>query len=141
MCNLRSSILGTLIENSYFCAANIGGKSGRIRNYYSALLGYTQWRNFLPAIEKAKSACQNAGEDIAYHFADVRKMVSVGSGAERQYGQNPIEEEHVDNNLAVRDMLVSRGIYPEQLPAGEDVKKVERRLRTKEKKITVKKKI
>lgn len=242
------------------------------------LLGYTQWRNFLPAIEKAKNACQNAGEDIRYHFADVRKMVSVGSGAERQvddifltryacyltaqngdsrkseiafaqnyfavqtrraelveqrlldyervqaraklaetekvlsgilyergidgkgfavirskgdkalfrldtnllkrklgapegrpladflptigikakdlaaemtsvnvqqkdlYGQNPIEKEHVDNNLAVRDMLVSRGIYPEQLPAGEDVKKVERRLRTEEKKIIIKKK-
>lgn len=220
------------------------------------LLGYTQWRNFLPAIEKGKSACQNAGEDIAYHFADVSKMVLVGSGAERQvddilltryacyltaqngdarkpeiafaqnyfavqtrraelveqrlldyerlqaraklaetekilsgvlyehgvdskgfavirskgdkalfrldtnllkrklgapeghpladflptigikekdlaaemtsinvqqkdlYGQNSIETEHVDNNLAVRDMLVSRGIYPELLPAG-----------------------
>lgn len=38
-------------------------------------------------------------------------------------------------------MLVSRGIYPEQLPAGEDVKKVERRLKSEEKKITVKKKI
>jgi DNA-damage-inducible protein D len=48
------------------------------------LLGYTQWRNFLPAIEKAKNACQNAGEDISYHFADIRKMVSVGSGAERE---------------------------------------------------------
>ena len=48
------------------------------------LLGYTQWRNFLPVIEKAKKVCQNAGEDIAYHFADVRKMVLVGSDAERQ---------------------------------------------------------
>lgn len=41
------------------------------------LLGYTQWRNFLPAIEKAKASCQNAGEDTAYHFADVRKMVRI----------------------------------------------------------------
>ena len=49
-----------------------------------SLLGYTQWRNFLPAIEKAKNACQNAGEAILCHFADVRKMVSVGSGAERE---------------------------------------------------------
>ncbi len=36
-------------------------------------------------------------------------------------------------------MLVSRGIYPEQLPAGEDVKKVERRLKSEEKKINRKK--
>lgn len=203
------------------------------------LLGYTQWRNFLPAVEKAKIACLNAGEEVAYHFADIRKMVSLGSGSEREiddiyltryacylvaqngdarkpeisfaqnyfavqtrraelieqrlldyeriqarvklaetekllsgvlyergidakgfgcirskgdkalfrltsvnvrqkdlYGQKPIEKEHVDNNTAVRNMLVDRGIYPEQLPAGEDVKKVERRLKSEEKKIT-----
>ena len=44
------------------------------------------------------------------------------------HGQSPIEKEHIDNNTAVRDMLIGRGIYPEQLPPAEDVKKVERRL-------------
>lgn len=238
------------------------------------LLGYTQWRNFLPAIEKAKASCQNAGEDTAYHFADVRKMVLLGSRSEREidnilltryacyliaqngdprkpeiafaqnyfavqtrraelveqrlldyerinartklaetenllsgvlyergidnkgfatirskgdkalfridtkllkrklgvpesrpladflptisikakdfaaemtsvnvqqkdlYGQSPIEHEHVDNNLAVRDMLVNRGIFPEHFPAGEDIKKVEKRMKKETNKLS-----
>lgn len=47
-------------------------------------LGYTQWRNFQNAIEKAKEACKSAMGDTLEHFADVSKMVVLGSGAERQ---------------------------------------------------------
>ncbi|MDP4700769.1 MAG: hypothetical protein NWS66_12560 [Saprospiraceae bacterium] len=36
--------------------------------------------------------------------------------------------EHVDNNIAVRDVLTKRGIVPENLPSAEDVKKVQRKL-------------
>lgn len=50
----------------------------------SLALGYTQYRNFIPVIDRAKEACQNAGESIVDHFADVRKMVRIGSNAERQ---------------------------------------------------------
>ena len=49
-----------------------------------SLLGYTQWRNFLKVIDKAKESCKNASHDIKDHFADVSKMVVLGSGAERQ---------------------------------------------------------
>ncbi|WP_418991894.1 DNA damage-inducible protein D [Alistipes sp.] len=236
------------------------------------LLGYTQWRNFEAIIEKAQNACIAAGENTQHHFANVSKMVSVGSGAEREVndilltryacylvaqngdsrksqiafaqnyfavqtrraelitqrileeervkararlketesklsgvlyergvdnmgfaiirskgdqalfrmntqtlkqrfgapgnrpvadfmptigikakdlaaemtstnvqakdlqGQPPIEKEHIDNNLAVRRMLIERGIRPEMMPAAEDVKKVERRLNSEKKK-------
>jgi DNA-damage-inducible protein D len=45
-----------------------------------------------------------------------------------------ISQEHVTNNQAVRETLLSRGIRPESLPPSEDVKKVERRLTSEEKK-------
>lgn len=244
----------------------------------SLALGYSQYRNFLPAVEKAKEACSNAGESIEDHFAHVRKMVTIGSNAERMIedimltryacyliaqngdprkpeiafaqnyfavqtrraelvhqrildyervqaraklaetehmlsgvlyergidskgfaiirtsgdralfgmntavmkrrigapdkrpladflstiaikakdlaaemtsvnvqqkdlrGQVGIEREHVDNNTAVRGMLINRGILPEALQGAEDVKKVERRLKSDEKKILPKKK-
>jgi DNA-damage-inducible protein D len=48
------------------------------------LLGYSKWENFAKVIEKAKTACKNAGYESADHFLDVRKMVSLGSGAERE---------------------------------------------------------
>ena len=237
------------------------------------LLGYSKWENFEKVIQKAKDACKNAGEEVDYHFPDVRKMVKIGSGAEKEIddilltryacyliaqngdsrkqeiafaqnyfavqtrraelveqrllefervkareklsqtekqlsgilyergvdnqgfaiirskgdqalfrlntqmlkrkmgvpdsrpvadflptisikakdlaaemtglnvqskdlkGQSKIEKEHIDNNLAVRDMLTKRGIIPENLPAAEDVKKLQRKLDGDEKKV------
>lgn len=51
------------------------------------LLGYTQWRNFLQVVDKAKTACAKTGQNIDDHFADISKLVNIGSGAER-----PVED-------------------------------------------------
>jgi DNA-damage-inducible protein D len=237
------------------------------------LLGYSKWENFEKVIQKAKDACRNAGEEVDYHFPDVRKMIMLGKGAEKEIddilltryacyliaqngdsrkeeiafaqnyfavqtrraeiveqrilefervkareklsqtekqlsgilyergvdgqgfatirskgdqalfrlntqtlkrrmgvpdsrpladflptitikakdlaaemtglnvqnkdlkGQPKIEKEHVDNNLAVRNMLTQRGIVPENLPVAEDVKKLQRKLDGEEKKV------
>ncbi len=48
------------------------------------VLGYTQYRNFEAVIEKAKLSCFNSGHRIEDHFADVSKMVGIGSGATRE---------------------------------------------------------
>jgi len=48
------------------------------------LLDYPQWRNFVPVLEKAREACRNSGQAVGDHFADVRKMVEIGSGALRE---------------------------------------------------------
>lgn len=51
------------------------------------ILGYDRWENFINVIEKAKSSCISTKVEVSDHFRDVRKMVVIGSGAER-----PVED-------------------------------------------------
>jgi len=48
------------------------------------LLGYDRWENFAKVIEKAVTACKNATQQEEDHFLGVTKMVTIGSGAERE---------------------------------------------------------
>jgi len=48
------------------------------------LLGYTKWDNFLNVVSKAKTACEVSGHSVPDHFADVGKMVDLGSGSQRE---------------------------------------------------------
>lgn len=52
-------------------------------------------------------------------------------------GEQEIAGEHVQNNKSVRDMLGQRGIKPENLPPEEDIKKLERRIKSEEKNLLV----
>lgn len=45
------------------------------------ILGYTEWRNFIKVIEKAKESCRTATKQEQNHFVDVNKMVILGSGS------------------------------------------------------------
>ena len=66
---------------------------------------------------------------------DFATEITIHNAREHQMGSEPeISREHVTNNAAVRQTLLSRGIRPENLPPAEDVKKVERRLTSDEKK-------
>jgi len=48
------------------------------------LLGYAKWENFLNVLSKAKTACEVSGREVGDHFADVGKMVDLGSGSQRE---------------------------------------------------------
>jgi len=66
---------------------------------------------------------------------DFATEITIFNTRARQLGtERAISTEHITNNDAVRNTLLSRGIRPEILPAAEDVKKVERRLTSEDKK-------
>lgn len=48
------------------------------------ILEYTEYRHFLPVIEKAKLACENSGQKVEDHFEDILEMIVIGKGGERQ---------------------------------------------------------
>ncbi len=63
------------------------------------------------------------------------EMTGLNTQSKDLKGQKAIEDEHVGNNTAVREMLLKRGIAPEMLPPAEDVKKIQRKLKSEEKKV------
>lgn len=48
------------------------------------VLDYSEYRHFLPVLERAREACGNSGQPFADHFEDILEMVEIGSGARRE---------------------------------------------------------
>lgn len=106
-------------------AALFGGQSTRA---LKEQFGITQGRalaDFLPALT---IAAKTLATEMTNHNVQQDDL----------YGENEITREHVHNNMSVRDMLGQRGIKPEALPPEEDLKKLERRVKSEEKKLAKK---
>ncbi len=54
------------------------------------VLDYSEYRHFLPVIERAREACKNSGQPAENHFEDVLDMVEIGSGAKRKVADVPL---------------------------------------------------
>jgi DNA-damage-inducible protein D len=82
---METSIIKSLTENFESHANHTsGGVEFWMARDLQHLLGYTKWDNFQAIISKAKTACELSEQAIDDHFADVGKMVKIGSGSERK---------------------------------------------------------
>jgi len=103
-------------------AALFGGYSTQaMKNKY----GITESRPLADFLPTLTIAAKNLATEMTNHNAIQEDL----------QGESAIAGEHVQNNLSVRDMLGARGIKPENLPSEEDVTKLERRVKSEEKKL------
>lgn len=127
----------TLSQNIYERGVDDAG-FGRIRSKGDAALfgghttqemkdrfGITRSRPLADFLPTLTIAAKNLATEMTNH--------NVGQDDLR--GEPAITREHVQNNQSVREMLGQRGIQPERLPAEEDIKKLERRVKSEEKRL------
>jgi DNA-damage-inducible protein D len=81
---MKASEITALFERFEAAASDYEGIECWSARELQHLLGYSKWENFYKVIDKAKEACTGAGEKVPDHFPDVRKMVPIGSGAEKE---------------------------------------------------------
>ncbi|MBL3592988.1 MAG: DNA damage-inducible protein D [Synergistaceae bacterium] len=127
----------TLSQNIYERGVDDAG-FGRIRSKGDAALfgghttqvmkdryGITKTRPLADFLPTLTIAAKNLATEMTNHNVQQEDL----------RGEHAITSEHVQNNVSVRDMLGQRGIKPEKLPPEEDIKKLERRVRSDEKRL------
>jgi DNA-damage-inducible protein D len=87
--------------------------------------GITQTRPLADFLPTLTVAAKNLATEMTIHNVQQSDL----------RGENAIAKEHIQNNTSVRQMLGQRGIKPEELPPEEDIKKLERRVKSEEKKL------
>ena len=82
---MKSELIHTLTDDfESFAQTADGGVEFWLARDLQHLLGYAKWENFQNVLSKAKTACEVSGHLIENHFPDVRKMVQIGSGSQRE---------------------------------------------------------
>lgn len=81
---MKNEIVTTLFKSF----EDIRHEQDGVEHWYArelqVLLDYTQWRNFVNVIDKAKNACEGVNQPTDDHFADISKMIDLGKGAKRE---------------------------------------------------------
>lgn len=103
-------------------AALFGGQSTQMMKNRYGIVQSRPLADFLPTLT---IAAKNLATEMTNHNVLQDDL----------QGESAITKEHVQNNKSVRDMLGQRGIKPENLPPEEDIKKLERRVKTDEKRL------
>ena len=63
---------------------DLNGNEFWLARQLGKVLDYSEYRHFLPVIERARDACRNSGQPEPNHFEDILEMVEIGSGARRE---------------------------------------------------------
>lgn len=103
-------------------AALFGGHSTLEMKRRLGVKEYRPLADFLPTLT---IAAKNLATEMTNYNVEVNDL----------HGELPITNEHVTNNATVRDMLGARGIVPERLPPAPDIKKLERHVKSQDKRI------
>jgi len=127
--NLSQNIYERGVDDSGFArvrsrgdAALFGGNTTQVMKDKYGIVKSRPLADFLPTLT---IAAKNLATEMTNHNVEQEEL----------YGESSITNEHVQNNESVRDMLSQRGIKPEELPAEEDLKKLQRRVKSEEKKL------